>query len=98
MLRPGVRAMDVAEAAHAVLRRYGCEPIHHMGHQIGTSAHEHPSIVCHDEEVIEAGMVFCLEPGAYAGRGGQTGARAEKMFLVKESGPEVLNQFQWGIE
>jgi len=98
LLRPGVRALDVAEAAHAVLREYGCEPIHHMGHQIGTSAHEHPSLVCHDEEVIEVGMVFCVEPGGYAGQGGTTGARAEKMFLVTGNGPEVLNHFHWGIE
>lgn len=98
MLRPGVRALDVAEAAHKILRDYGYEPIHHMGHQIGTSAHEHPSLVCHDEEKIEAGMVFCLEPGCYAGQGGTTGARAEKMFLVTDDGPVVLNHFRWGIE
>lgn len=96
-LKPGVRALDVAEAAHKVLRANGIEPIHHMGHQIGTSAHEHPSLVCHDEDIIEAGMVFCLEPGGYAGQGGTTGARAEKMFLVTDSGAEILNQFRWGI-
>ncbi len=97
MIKPGVRALDVAETAHKVLRGYGYEPIHHMGHQIGTSAHEHPSLVCHDQDIIEAGMVFCLEPGVYAGKGGTTGARAEKMFLVTNNGPQVLNHFQWGI-
>jgi Xaa-Pro aminopeptidase len=98
MLKPGVRALDVAEAAHSVLRERGLEPIHHMGHQIGTSAHEHPNLVCHDQEIIETGMVFCLEPGGYAGKGGSTGARVEKMFLVTDHGAEVLNHFQWGVE
>jgi len=97
-LRPGVRALDVAEVAHKVLRKNGIEPIHHMGHQIGTSAHEHPSLICHDKEIIEAGMVFCVEPGGYAGPGGTTGARAEKMFLVTDTGAEMLNHFHWGIE
>jgi Xaa-Pro aminopeptidase len=43
-------------------------------------------------------MVFSVEPGAYAGPEGSTGARTEKMVLVTERGPEVLSRFRWGIE
>ena len=43
-------------------------------------------------------MVFCIEPGAYAGEGGTTGAGAEKTVLVTEGGPEILSQFEWGFE
>jgi Xaa-Pro aminopeptidase len=42
-------------------------------------------------------MVFCVEPGAYGGEGGVTGARAEKTVLVTEDGPEILSQFEWGF-
>jgi Xaa-Pro aminopeptidase len=42
-------------------------------------------------------MVFCIEPGAYAGAAGITGARVEKMVLVTENGPEILHRFPWGF-
>jgi Xaa-Pro aminopeptidase len=53
--------------------------------------------VPYDNTPIEAGMVFSVEPGAYQGPGGTFGARSEKMVLVKNSGPEILSTFAWGI-
>jgi len=70
---------------------------HYMGHQIGVVVNELPRIVPYDHTPIQAGMVFSLEPGAYEGPGGTSGARSEKMVLVTESGPEVLSKFEWGI-
>jgi Xaa-Pro aminopeptidase len=58
---------------------------------------ETPRLVPYDTTTIESGMVFAVEPGAYAGEGGTTGARAEKVVLVTESGPEILSSFEWGI-
>ncbi len=43
-------------------------------------------------------MVFCFEPGVYAGPAGTTGARLERMVAVTDSGNEILNQFPWGME
>ena len=51
----------------------------------------------YDHTPIEPGMVFSVEPGAYQGPGGTFGARSEKIVLVKESGPEILSTFAWGI-
>jgi Xaa-Pro aminopeptidase len=96
-LRPGVRACDVWAAADAAFQTYGLQSAHYAGHQIGVTVNELPRLVPYDESVIEAGMVFSVEPGAYQGPEGNFGARAEKMVLVTPSGPQVLSQFEWGI-
>ena len=96
-LRPGNRASDAWDAAEAAFQRYGLTSAHYAGHQIGASVNEPPRLVAYDHTPIQAGMVFAVEPGVYAGSGGSYGARSEKMVLVTESGPEILSQFEWGI-
>ena len=59
---------------------------------------ELPRLVPYDTSVIEAGMVFSVEPGVYQGPDGTFGARAEKMVLVTPTGPEILSTFAWGVE
>jgi Xaa-Pro aminopeptidase len=77
--------------------RHGLPVTHYSGHQIGTGVNEPPRLVPYDDTVIEPGMVFAIEPGAYAGQGGRSGARAERMVLVTETGPDVLSAFTWGL-
>jgi Xaa-Pro aminopeptidase len=96
-LRPGAKCSDAAEAVRATMERYGLPVAHYTGHQIGTSTNERPRLVTYDHSIIEPGMVFCVEPGAYAGEGGTAGARAEKTVLVTDDGPEILSQFEWGF-
>lgn len=96
-LRPGARCSDAAEAVRATMERHGLPVAHYSGHQIGASVNERPRLVAYEDAVVEPGMVFCVEPGAYAGEGGTTGARAEKTVLVTEDGPEILSQFEWGF-
>jgi len=96
-LRPGRRACDAWRAAAAAYGRYGVEPPHYGGHQIGALVNELPRIVPYDDGKIRAGMVFAVEPGAYDGPGGTFGARFEKVVLVTDSGPEVLSRFDWGL-
>jgi Xaa-Pro aminopeptidase len=68
-----------------------------MGHQIGATVNELPRLVPYDHTVIQANMVFAVEPGAYQGPGGSFGVRSEKMVWVSETGPEILSRFEWGI-
>jgi Xaa-Pro aminopeptidase len=96
-LRPGATCSDAAEAVRATMEASGFGVAHYTGHQIGVSVNEQPRLVVYDHSVIEPGMVFCVEPGVYAGEGGPAGARAEKTVLVTEEGPEILSQFEWGI-
>jgi Xaa-Pro aminopeptidase len=97
-LRPGRRARDAHAAAAAAFAKHGLEPAHYTGHQLGTSVNEEPRLVRYDGNEIEAGMVFAVEPGAYGGPDAATGARAEKVVLVTETGPEILSRFEWGMD
>lgn len=96
-LKPGVRASDVWAAANRVYEKYGIEMPHYMGHQLGTTVNELPRLVPHDHTLVEANMVFTLEPGAYEGPGGTFGIRSEKIAWVREDGAELLSEFDWGI-
>ena len=96
-LKPGGKACDAANAAEAAFAKHGLPMAHYAGHQIGVSVNELPRLVPYDHSIIEPGMVFAVEPGAYQGEEGGFGARSEKMVLVTESGPEILSTFAWGI-
>ncbi len=96
-LRPGNRAKDAFFAADAAFEKHGLKIGHYAGHQIGAAVNESPRLVPYDETVIQAGMVFSIEPGAYEGEHGDTGARMEKSVIVHESGPEIICDFEWGF-
>jgi Xaa-Pro dipeptidase len=95
-IRPGIRCSELSAGIQAVQARHGVTQTTYFGHQIGVTVNEHPKLIPTDTTLIEAGMVFCVEPGAYAGASGTTGARFEKTVLVTEKGPEILHTFPWG--
>lgn len=97
-LRPGARASDVDRAARAAFAEHGLPVAHYTGHQIGLTVNELPRLLAYDHDEIAPGMVFCIEPGAYAGTGGTTGARCERTYLVTEEGSEGLSHFSWGMQ
>lgn len=96
-LKPGVRACDAWSAADGTFQSFGLQSAHYAGHQIGVVVNELPRLTPYDQTVIEADMVFSVEPGVYQGPSGNFGARSEKMVLVTAAGPEVLSQFIWGV-
>jgi Xaa-Pro aminopeptidase len=97
LMRHGMPCVVLEREVRGTLKRLGFDPPHYLGHQIGASVNERPRLVSHDPDIIEAGMVFALEPGAYEGPTGRTGARVEKNILVTSNGPEALSQFPWGF-
>lgn len=96
-LKPGNKASDASAAAAAAFASFGLPNAHYTGHQIGVTVNEHPRLVPYDHSIIEAGMVFSVEPGCYQGPEGTFGARSEKMVLVRDDGPEIMSTFDWGI-
>lgn len=88
----GVPCMDVDRAARAVIEEagYGEYFIHRTGHGLGLEVHEAPYITPTNEQLLEAGHVFTIEPGIYLA--GEWGLRYENTIYLSETGPESLNK------
>jgi Xaa-Pro aminopeptidase len=96
MLRPGRKASEVFEAAARAYDKYGLKLGHYVGHGIGTQVNETPWFVPSDDTVLEAGMVVCIETGAY---GEEATGKCEKTFVIQESGEaDIFPDFEWGIQ
>lgn len=89
-LQPGMKASDADAAARVHMERVGfAEQFSHaLGHGVGLETHERPTLSAISADVLEPGMVFTVEPGAYIQ--GFGGVRIEEMVLMTERGPEVL--------
>lgn len=85
-VRPGVTAGELDQIARNVINSYGYGEYfnHRLGHGIGTTVHEFPSLVEGNDLVIEEGMCFSLEPGIYIPE--KVGVRIEDCVYVTSDG------------
>jgi Xaa-Pro aminopeptidase len=88
---PGVPAAAVDAACRQVIAAagHGEHFIHRTGHGIGLEEHEDPYIVAGNQEPLEAGMTFSVEPGIYLP--GRFGARIEDIVVCTDQGARRLN-------
>jgi Xaa-Pro aminopeptidase len=101
IIKPGVPAPEVDRAARDVLTRhgFGSEFTHQAGHGVGfdaISATSRPRIHPRSPDVLEAGMVFNIEPAVYIK--GTGGIRHCDVVVVTQGGVEVLTPFQSRLE
>jgi Xaa-Pro aminopeptidase len=89
-VKPGVTCESVDAAAREPITAagYGKQFIHRTGHGIGLETHEDPYIVSGNEQVLEPGMAFSVEPGIYPG---PHGARIEDIVVCTADGMARLN-------
>jgi Xaa-Pro aminopeptidase len=88
-IRPGVNGQELDRIARERIEREGVPPYGHgLGHGIGLETHEPPRLRKSEAYVLEAGMVFSVEPGIYLP--GVTGIRIEDIVALEDAGPRLL--------
>jgi len=89
-VRAGTTTGSVDAAARQLIEAAGMGDMffHRIGHGLGLEAHEDPSLDPSSATVLEAGMVFTVEPGIYIP--GWGGVRIEDDLVVERSGCRLL--------
>ncbi len=93
VMEPGVPAGEVELATVRLAEELGVAGNlrHHVGHSIGLEGHEAPFLDRGDEAVLEAGMVFTVEPGVYVKDVG--GFRHSDTVVITEDGCRVMTDY-----
>jgi Xaa-Pro aminopeptidase len=96
----GLKAAKIGEplsvvnnACYELFKRYGYGDKyfrHSCGHGTGFNYHEGPPIHMASNDLIQEGMVLCIEPGLYFS--GEFGIRVEDVFVVTKSGARRLSK------
>jgi Xaa-Pro aminopeptidase len=88
--RSGMTGAEIDRLAREVIEKGGMGEafVHSTGHGVGLDIHEMPYISKRGTTVVEAGMVFTIEPGVYFP--GEFGIRIEDMVVMRHGRAEVL--------
>ncbi len=87
----GVKVVDLDKVARNEIDEagYGKFFMHSLGHGLGLETHEPPYLSPKGRGVLQAGMVFTIEPGVYIQ--GVGGVRLESLVYLGSSAPDVLS-------
>lgn len=91
--KPGVSAAEVDLTARRIIADagYGDYFPHRLGHGLGISVHEYPSLTETNDLIIEEGMVYTIEPGIYVPN--VAGVRIEDDLFITADGAKILTKF-----
>ncbi len=91
--KPGVTAQEVDLTARRIIADagYGEYFPHRLGHGLGISVHEYPSLTETNPLVIQEGMVYTIEPGIYVP--GIAGVRIEDDVYITSNGARTLTKY-----
>lgn len=87
----GMKASEVDGICRDIIKSYGYDFKHAVGHGVGKEVHEDPVISPKNEkDLIENNMVITIEPGIYLE--GKFGIRIEDTCVMKDGKLEPLNK------
>ncbi len=97
-IKPGMKLKDIDKIARDIIDEggYGKYFTHRLGHFIGMDVHEYGDVSWKNENHVEEGMIFSIEPGIYLED--NLGVRIEDLVLVTSNGCERLNQYQKDLQ
>ncbi|KAF0106621.1 MAG: Xaa-Pro dipeptidase [Anaerolineaceae bacterium] len=95
--RPGAPCAAVDIAARTVIEQagYGQYFTHRTGHGIGMEGHEDPYMRGDNQQLLEPGMAYTVEPGIYLPE--RNGVRIEDNVVITEDGAECLSDMERGL-
>jgi Xaa-Pro dipeptidase len=91
--RPDFPCSVIDDAARSVIQQagYGSQFFHRTGHGIGLECHESPYIHAENQQLLQPGMTFTVEPGIYLPE--KYGVRIEDNVVITETGCQSLSSF-----
>ena len=91
VIKPGVTAEQVADAANVVYQQRGYETGYRTGRSIGVAYLEAPELKHGDKTILQAGMTFAVDGGISID--GVTAGRIGDSIVVTPNGCEYLTQY-----
>jgi Xaa-Pro aminopeptidase len=97
-LEPGVAMKDVDQASRQVFQKAGLGEyfLHRTGHGLGLSVHEPPFLRFDNDDIVEVGMVFTVEPAVFIP--GLGGFRHSDTTIVTSDGNRITTEHPKDIE